>query len=94
MRCGDGGCGLLDFFNAAKLLMPMTFAAKMFDAVKLLMDLLTARKLLIFFNAAKLDFVARRKLILLVDFRRRKVDVRGEETFVRGTFGAKILDTL
>jgi hypothetical protein len=31
-----------------------------------------------FFTAAKLDFVARRKLILLLDFRRRKVDVRGE----------------
>src|SRR5260370_23491782 len=40
-----------------------------------------------FFNAAKLDFVARRKLILWVDFRRRKVDVRGEMTFAAGTIG-------
>ena len=40
-----------------------------------------------FLNAAKLDFVARRKLILWVDFRRRKVDVRGEMTFAAGTIG-------
>ena len=43
-----------------------------------------------FLNAAKLDFVARRKLILLVDFRRRKVDVRGEMTFAAGTIGGTI----
>ncbi len=40
-----------------------------------------------FFNAAKLDFVARRTLILWVDFRRRKVDVRGEMTFGAGHAG-------
>jgi len=34
LRCGDGG--LRDFFSAAKLLMSMTFAAKMFNAAKLL----------------------------------------------------------
>src|SRR5260370_12197224 len=46
-----------------------------------------------FLNAAKLDFVARRKLILLVDFRRRKVDVRGEMTFAAGTIGGTPLAT-
>src|SRR5260370_27268689 len=40
-----------------------------------------------FLNAAKLDFVARRKLILWVGFRRRKVDVRGEMTFATGAIG-------
>ena len=51
-------------------------------------DFVKRRRLLMaFVNAAELDFVARRKLILWVDFRRRKVDVRGEMTFAAGHAG-------
>ena len=44
-------------------------------------DFVRRRELLIFFNAAKLDFVNGRKLLMPMTFARGPVGVRGGETF-------------